>query len=193
MPKQKKFDRGSVLSAASGIFQQKGYNGTSIDELLQVTGLSRSSLYDTFKDKHSLYLESLEYYRTASHNGFDALNGKSLNGLQKIEKLFKDVVNHLTTTPEENGCLMVNATAEMGKRCDKTAKVICEDKEEVKKMFATWLDDAHRDNALQLSKPVSSYGSFLFNALCGLKVMSQSGAGKDELNNVVKVTMEALV
>lgn len=193
MPKVKQFNKEKVLEVASTIFHQKGYNGTSIDEILKATGLSRSSLYDSFKDKHSLYLMSLEFYKNAERNAYETVNQKKLNGLQKIEFLFKEVVNHLINHPNDNGCLMVNAAAEMSKCCEKTAQVICNNKDDVQELFATWLNDAQSEKVLKLTKPAKSYSPFLFNALCGLKVLSQSGATKTELNNVVKVTLDALV
>jgi TetR/AcrR family transcriptional repressor of nem operon len=193
MPKVKQFNKEKVLAAASSIFHQRGYNGTSIDEILKATGLSRSSLYDTFKDKHSLYLEALEFYKNAERKGYQTVDEKKMNGLQKIEILFKEVVNHLVNHPGDNGCLMVNAAAEMSKRCEKTSQVICNNKDDVQELFASWLDDAHENKAVSLSKPARSYSPFLFNALCGLKVLSQSGATRAELNNVVKVTLDALV
>ena len=193
MPKVKQFNKEKVLEVASSIFHQKGYNGTSIDEILKATGLSRSSLYDSFKDKHSLYLLSLEFYKNTERNAYETVNQKKLNGFQKIELLFKEVVNHLINHPDDNGCLMVNAAAEMSKCCEKTAQVICNNKDDVQELFATWLNDAQTEKVIKLAKPAKSYSPFLFNALCGLKVLSQSGATKTELNNVVKVTLDALV
>jgi TetR/AcrR family transcriptional regulator, transcriptional repressor for nem operon len=193
MPKVKKFNRERVLEAASSIFHSKGYNGTSIDDILKATGLSRSSLYDSFSDKHSLYLQALEYYRNRETQQYDTLNQRELNGLQKIEYVFTEVVNHLASNPGDNGCLMVNAAAEMSKRCEKTSQVICNNKESVQDLFAAWLSDAQNSKVISLTHPAESYSPFLFNALCGLKVLSQSGASRDELNNVVKVTLDALV
>ncbi|MBL7930684.1 MAG: TetR/AcrR family transcriptional regulator [Bacteroidia bacterium] len=193
MPKVKQFDRVKVLDAASTIFHQKGYNGTSIDEILKATGLSRSSLYDTFKDKHNLYLQSLEHYKGKEKEFYDNVDQKKLNGLQKIEHLFKEVVNHLVNNPGDNGCLMVNAAAEMSKQCEKTAEVICNNKDNMQELFANWLAEAQESKAIKLSNPPKSYGPYLYNALCGLKILSQSGSSKSELNNVVKVTMDALV
>jgi TetR/AcrR family transcriptional repressor of nem operon len=192
MPKVKQFNKEKVLEAASTIFRQKGYNGTSIDEILKATGLSRSSLYDSFHDKHSLYLQSLEFYKNASDQEMEDVNKKSLNGLEKIEHVFKEVVDHLVKNPEDNGCLMVNAAAEMSKQCVKTSQVICNNKENVEELFTGWLNEAKAAEVLSLSKSPKSYGSFLFNTLCGLKVMSQSGASRNELNNVVKVAINAL-
>jgi TetR/AcrR family transcriptional repressor of nem operon len=192
MPKVKSFNKDKVLQAAAHIFQQKGYNGTSIDDVLTATGLSRSSLYDSFSDKHSLYLESLEYYKTHSDEKFATLNEKPLDGFQKLETLFKEVVNHLVANPNYNGCLMVNAAAEMSKQCTKTSQLICNNKDEVEELLTNWLVDAQEKKTLTLSKSPKAYAQFLYNTLCGLRVMSQSGAGKVELNNIVKITLDSL-
>lgn len=192
MPKVKQFNRNEVLSAAAHIFQTKGYNGTSIDEILKVTGLSRSSLYDSFSDKHSLYLQSLEHYKTNQNVAFDVVDKKDMNGLEKIEYLFKEAVNHLVSHPKDNGCLMVNAAAEMSKLCIQTSEIICNNKDNMQEIFTEWLTDAQNQKVIKFSKPIKYYSTFLFNALCGLKILSQSGASKNEMMNVVKVTIEAL-
>jgi TetR/AcrR family transcriptional regulator, transcriptional repressor for nem operon len=194
MPRYKQFKKETVLEAASEIFHRKGYNGTSIDEILKATGLSRSSLYDSFRDKHTLYLESLEFYKTRERTGYETVNNvPTLNGLEKIQTLFREVVNHIISHPDDNGCLMVNAAAEMSKRCEKTSQVICNNKENIEHLFVIWLTDARDKGVVSLSKDPESYSVFLFNALCGLKVLSQSGAGKQQLDDVVKVTLDALV
>ena len=192
MPKVKQFDRGHVLQEAAHIFKQKGYNGTSIDDILKATGLSRSSLYDSFQDKHNLYLQALEIYKQQENQSYQEVHKKELNGYEKIELVFREVVKHLVANPNDNGCLMVNAAAEMSKQCDKTSQVVCNNKEEVQKLFDTWVNEAHKKGLVKLNKPVEFYGQFLFNTLCGLKVLSQSGADKAELDNVVKVTLAAL-
>ncbi len=192
MPRTKKFDKTEVLAAAASIFQQKGYNGTSMDEVLRATGLSRSSLYDSFGDKHNLYIQSLEYYKHNNQALSDKIEEKPVNGLQKIDFLFKNVVDHLIAHPDDNGCLLVNAAAEMSKQCFKTQQVICNNKDEVQELLTGWLNDAQSRNILKLSKPTKNYSQFLYNTLLGLRVMSQSGATKQELNNVVKVTIDSL-
>ena len=192
MQKTKQFDKNKVLQAASAVFQKNGYNGTSIDEILVATSLSRSSLYDSFKDKHNLYLETLEFYKNNGTNLLDKLDEKDLNGFQKIEIMFNEVVKHLIDNPDDNGCLLVNAAAEMSKQCFKTAQVICNNKDEVQDLIASWLLDAQNKKVLKLSKSAKVYSQFLYNTLLGLRVMSQSGACKADLNNVVKVTLESL-
>ncbi len=192
MPKSKQFKREDVLKAASEIFHQKGYNGTSIDDILKATGLSRSSLYDSFSDKHTLYLACLEFYKNRERAAYEDVNRTTLNGFEKIQLLFKEVVNHLVTHPDDNGCFMVNAAAEMSKRCDKTSRIICNNKADIEELFTSWLEDGQSHASLQLSQEPRTYGGYLFNALCGLKVLSQSGANREELEEVVRMTFSAL-
>lgn len=89
MPKVKQFNKEKVLEVASTIFHQKGYNGTSIDEILKATGLSRSSLYDSFKDKHSLYLQSLEFYKIAERDAYEVVNQKNSTDFRKLNHFLK--------------------------------------------------------------------------------------------------------
>lgn len=192
MPKTKQFNKEVVLEAAAGIFRQKGYNGTSIDDILNATGLSRSSLYDSFQDKHNLYLQSLEFYKNSHDKKIQSVDEKNIDGFQKLETMFKSVVNHLVENPNDNGCLLVNAAAEMSKQCYKTSQVVCNSKEEVQDILSSWLDDAEQKKVIKLHKPAKVYGQFLYNTLCGLRVMSQSGASKTELSNVVRVALDSL-
>lgn len=190
MPRIKKFDKEKVLEAASSVFQNNGYNGASIDELLTATGLSRSSLYDTFTDKHNLYIQSLEFYKNKNSAQIKNINNNNNNGLEKIETLFNRAVSHLKNNPNDNGCLLVNAAAEMSKQCFKTAQVICNNKIEIQSIFNEWITNAQKEKLIPNDKAVESYSQFLYNALCGLRVLSQSGASEKELYNVVKITLK---
>src|SRR5215469_11280107 len=62
MARPREFDSDSALESAMQVFWAKGYEATSLDDLCEATGLSRSSLYGTFGDKHDLLLRSLERY-----------------------------------------------------------------------------------------------------------------------------------
>ncbi|MBI2723397.1 MAG: TetR/AcrR family transcriptional regulator [Bacteroidetes bacterium] len=192
MPKTKSYNTFAVLETAAQIFQKKGYNRTSVDDILKATGLSRSSLYDSFKDKHNLYLQTLEYYKSLNIQKLVTINQKDVNGLRKLEVLFENVVNHLVENPNDNGCLLINAAAEMSKQCYKTSQVVCNNRDEVQELLSSWISDAEQKKMIKLNKPVQAYSQFLYSTLCGLRVMNQSGAGKADLDNVVKVALGSL-
>ena len=58
----KQFDDDEVLARAMQVFWRKGYDATSLDDLVEAMGIPRQSLYRTFTDKHTLFLRALEYY-----------------------------------------------------------------------------------------------------------------------------------
>ena len=62
MPKSVTFDTENVMENVMELFWRKGYNGTSMQELVNATGLNRSSLYNTYGDKFSLFEQAIQGY-----------------------------------------------------------------------------------------------------------------------------------
>jgi len=79
MARLKEFNEEDALDKAVAIFWNKGYNGTSAQDLVTHLGLSRSSLYDTFGDKHSLFIKALQRYQKKSYDDVSSLLQKSTN------------------------------------------------------------------------------------------------------------------
>lgn len=60
MGRTRSFDEEHVIDLAAGAFRSTGYEGTSVDDLVQVTGLHRGSLYKAFGSKRGLFLTALQ-------------------------------------------------------------------------------------------------------------------------------------
>jgi len=86
MPRPKSFDPDTVLTKAMDVFWEKGYDAASISDLTAAMGINRFSLYDTFGDKHTLYLKALESYERSVVEPI-------LERIHSIEKL-SDLENH---------------------------------------------------------------------------------------------------
>ncbi len=67
MSKIRLFEMPRALEAAAEIFRTKGYTGTSINELITAIGISRYNLYCLFRDKHNLFIQSMEFYRNSNY------------------------------------------------------------------------------------------------------------------------------
>jgi len=93
------------------VFWRQGFKATSIEDLAQAMGINRFSLYDTFGDKHALYLQALEKYRgMIAVELLAALEGA--DGLAAIQTYFARLAKVLSTDIGRRGCLMQNATVE---------------------------------------------------------------------------------
>ena len=71
MPKSILFDRDETIAKVTSLFWEKGYHATSMQDLVDVTGLNRSSIYNSFGDKYNLFIESLKHYKKEQINGLD--------------------------------------------------------------------------------------------------------------------------
>ena len=72
----REFDRDTALQSAVDAFWRRGYEATSVADLVAATGVNRASMYDTFGNKRELFIEVQNLLNTeinpmvASHGGF---------------------------------------------------------------------------------------------------------------------------
>jgi TetR/AcrR family transcriptional repressor of nem operon len=116
MPRQKEFDPEKALEDAMLLFRDQGYDATSVQDLVDRTGINRFSLYATFKSKHDLFVAALEaYYNQVAIPFFDRL-ATSNEGLAIIEEILLELVSRIECGVSSNGCLICNSIAELGAR-----------------------------------------------------------------------------
>ncbi len=112
MPRPKEFEPDAALDKAMHLFWEKGYAGTSIQDLVDRMGVNRFSIYDTFGDKHALYLAVIARYREQVTGRLLAILGEG-DGLSAIQNHFRALAEVLSSPMGRVGCLVQNATLEM--------------------------------------------------------------------------------
>ena len=110
MGRTKEYDRRGVLNRAISVFWKKGYEATSMSELIKATGLNSASLYKEFRNKGGLYETALEEYRQQELEPFIRPLIDEPN-MQGIETFLQGVIKN-ATNPDFNGCLMMNTLVE---------------------------------------------------------------------------------
>ena len=92
----KQFDDDEVTAIAMQVFWRKGYDATSLDDLVEAMGIPRQSLYRTFTDKHTLFLRALEYYDqnvTSVILGILSAEAPAIENLRNVFEAWKQAVN----------------------------------------------------------------------------------------------------
>ena len=113
MSRPRSFDSQAVVDAAMQAFWIGGVGSTSVDDLLQATGLSRSSLYNSFGNREGLVQAATERYAQQQSAAIQRLfQGRSLE--QALSALLMEAA---TTNYDGRGCLLVNAVAELHGTC----------------------------------------------------------------------------
>jgi len=116
MPRTKAFDRDDVLRRAVAAFQESGFEGTSIQVLVDRMGIHRASLYDTYGSKEELYREVLSCYEALVHERYQPGLEAPGRAWSTLERFFDQVIDELTPTDAgQSTCLMLK-TALSGAR-----------------------------------------------------------------------------
>lgn len=113
MARPREFDEDRVIEALTKVFWEKGYEATSMQDLVKATGLLKGSLYGAFGDKKDLYMKALAHYdKTHIQAGIDMLSS-NLSVEEKIGNLFESVIEAVNKGVFAGGCLLCNASMEM--------------------------------------------------------------------------------
>src|SRR3954465_6311628 len=107
------FHEEARLDQAIQLFWERGYDGTSLADLETHLGLGRQSLYNSFGDKHALFLKALERYnRTVGVTATAQLTAPAA-GLEAIRGFFDCGLKSLASGHGSRGCLMTNTITEL--------------------------------------------------------------------------------
>ena len=113
MPRVKNYNREEMLDKAMELFWEKGYAATSMQSLVDHLGINRFSIYDSFGDKHSLFLAALDRYREIVAESLRTKLNNDTKGIEAIKDYFRAMAADLSTPSGRMGCLVQNSTLEM--------------------------------------------------------------------------------
>src|ERR1043166_7581204 len=92
MARHKEFDRDEALHKAMEVFWARGYEAASVQDLVEHMGINRQSLYDTFGDKHALYLQALDRYQEVELRKLFELLARPGSVRKALRQLFTGVI-----------------------------------------------------------------------------------------------------
>jgi len=162
MARPREFDEARVKEALMNVFWEKGYEATSMQDLVDATGLLKGSLYGAFGDKQALYMIALVHYdRTRIQAGIDMLGGEG-SGREKIARLFDSVIE---------SALLCNASVEMApvdSAVENSVKGI------IRRLQAAV--GAAIESAIKPPDDAVALSGFIISAYFGARVLAKAGA-----------------
>jgi TetR/AcrR family transcriptional repressor of nem operon len=192
MARHKEFDRDEALQKAMEVFWSRGYEAASMQDLVKHMGINRQSLYDTFGDKHTLYLRALDHYREVEGRKVFALLAQPGSVKKSVRQLFEGVVEGSLCDRERRGCFMGNAMSELAGRCKETAKRTCSNMAATEEAFYRTLLRGKNQGELKHVRDLRAVARFLYSSLQGLSLMAKATQDRKKLDDVVKITLSVL-
>lgn len=192
MARRKEFDSDEALQKAMEVFWARGYEATSVGHLVEHMGINRQSLYDTFGDKHTLYLRALDRYREIEgRKMFETLEQPG-SVKRTLRQLFQGVVECSLGGDERRGCFVGNATSELAGRCHATAEKACGSMAAAEEALYRALLRGRKEGEIGGGRDLRAVARFLYSSLQGLQLMSKATRDRKTLEDVVRVTLSVL-
>ncbi|WP_334074563.1 MULTISPECIES: TetR/AcrR family transcriptional regulator [Paenibacillus] len=194
MGRTKEFDREQVLRKAMIVFWEKGYEATSIPDLLESMELSRSSLYETFQDKQTLYYEAVQAYKKMSQKKRDLLiNAPS--AIDGIRQYFEVHITNAFATHGEafpNGCLITNASIGLDAMDEPLQKEIRQSFTELERLFYEKLKKGQETGEIAPEKDIKMFSYLLLNLNHSINVMARIQSSNDKVRAMMYAVFEML-
>jgi TetR/AcrR family transcriptional regulator, transcriptional repressor for nem operon len=192
MARHKEFDREEALQKAMEVFWSHGYEASSIQDLVKHMGINRQSLYDTFGDKHALYLQALDRYRQVEGSKLIQLLERPGSVKRSLRQLFGEVIERALCDQQRRGCFMGNATTELAGRCKETASRTGSNLAATEEAFYRALLRGRKEGEIKAVRDPRAVARFLYSSLQGLVLMAKATRDRTTLEDVVKVTLSVL-
>ncbi|MDP2740149.1 MAG: TetR/AcrR family transcriptional regulator [Pseudorhodobacter sp.] len=184
MPAPKQHDTDAFIDSAMRVFWSRGYEGTSINDLVQATGVNRGSIYATFDGKRDIFLSALasydDRYRARFLAGLTAGRGPK----EAILAAFRAAAEHTATADSPAGCLVVNSAVELAPHDPEIAAAVNASLSALRAFFRNRIEAAIAAGDMP-GVDIEATTTTLYALFLGLRVMSRSNAPTDQKDLIV--------
>ena len=185
MPRKKQFEIEEVKVKALIAFWDSGYRATSLQDLIETTGINRASLYDTFGDKYTLFLESLHSYNDKYLKPYIAKRIKTYSPRQAVVGMFDDICDRVQVGEDRNGCFIINTAMELSPHDEEVSKIVNRTLAYIEKnFFRKMIIRGQASGEIARSVVPSAASRILLSLFLGLRVLSRNHPEKVVLNAI---------
>lgn len=191
MGRPQTFDERSALLRAMQLFQERGFVNTSMQQLVDQTGVCRASLYKTFGNKKALFEKALEAYRRESNEQLAVL----LEGKGSVrERLRQFLHTHLTAlvVSDQPGCLVVRSTTEVTDQDSGIRETLQANEAASIQVFERLFQEAQQRGEWNKSIPLTTQALLVLTFLQGLSLSGLIQEDTTALEGVIDAFLEQL-
>jgi len=188
----KNFDQHVALQAATDLFWRRGYTATSLDDLLGVMSLSKSSFYAEFKSKEALYRACLKDYQQMIVCHFDQVRSRASSLRDFLNAIFQEAIED-ATSGDPKGCLIVNSAVEFGQHETQFTEDVRVALEAVQKAFESAIQLAVRNGELATDSSPKLLAKTITTLMSGLRSMIKGGMPTKDARAVARKVLDSIL
>lgn len=192
MARPKEFDPEAAMREAMEAFWQRGYHGTSVNDLLAEMKLNRGSLYGTFGDKKHLFLATLAQYEKQSRDVMEQTLAQPGSARKAIEQWAMTAVSMCSGEAGLRGCLGIKAAMEMAAHDKDVADWVRTITRARDQLLARAIRRGQEAGEINRKLEPRVVARALNTALAGLKVLGTAGPTEKEVREVIAMMLRML-
>jgi TetR/AcrR family transcriptional regulator, transcriptional repressor for nem operon len=185
-------DPEEVLEVAMNVFWEKGYESTTLGDLLEATKISRSSFYHAYGNKFQLFEQCLDLFCDKQIVQMENRLKQSLTGRVFIESFLYDLTNSAREADEPRfGSFVMNAH-EFGGRDIYVSQLASSAILRFSRVLQTAIKMGQSEGVINKEKDPDSLALFLMSSIAGIRTMISAKVPLDRINKIIEVTLSAL-
>jgi TetR/AcrR family transcriptional regulator, transcriptional repressor for nem operon len=192
MPRPKEFNPDDAIEKAMQVFWHKGYEATSMEDLLSAMNLNRGSLYDTFGDKRQLFLKVVDRYCTTFVDSKFSLLDQPGPALPTLRRFIQGMIEGALADPQRRGCLISNSVMELSPHEKEIAGTLRKALKMAEDTFFKVLARAQQQGELQKEQDPLTLAQFLVTMMQGAIVMIKAGAPADVVKQSAEIALSIM-
>ncbi|MFG2452814.1 TetR/AcrR family transcriptional regulator [Streptomyces sp. NPDC048512] len=189
MARLREFDTEAAVEASMNAFCQNGYEGTSIQDLVEATGVGRGSLYTAFGSKEGLYLAAMDRYRER----YAVPLIEILRGGAPVRDLLRAVlvgtVDEVVRDGSRHACMLVGAVTERIAHDPKVAAHVHDTTSSLEDALCEVITEAQEQGQLSAERDARDLARFLMTFMQGLRVTGTIDGDRGALMATVEVAL----
>lgn len=184
MPWEKRFNIEETLTRAMQTFWSHGYEATSMQDLVNATGVNRASLYATYGDKRELFLTALKKYDREIRGRMLTELSNTTNPSQAIAAVFDKFIDQTRAVQENWGCFLVNTALELAPHDSDIAGMVNTAQDEIEAFFLTMIRKGQETGEFDSEADAEQLAHQVLASLLGMLVMIRSRPNESYLRAV---------
>jgi AcrR family transcriptional regulator len=185
------FDRDEALTAAMKLFWERGFEGTSFDELIAAMGISPSSFYNSFGSKERLYQEATEAYLAVSGEWFLCELNADTDTRSAFHSVLLAAAREFTKEGLPSGCMISLAGTHLPPSLNSVRDMMTRYRQLGQTLMTARIQSGIERGDVPPDTNAETLAAFYAAFSRGMAVLARDGASREQLAAIVEIAMAA--